>query len=230
MEGSVTLYVPDPIYQLDGSPCQGSNCWAAVGSWQMDGQSEGEQVPTPTRLRAMAGVDDCSGGNLYDIQTAFQRTERPYAVRSFTGAELRAILTSEDRRLFAIPTDYKVWPDDKKCDSPDFDGYHMIGVIPGILRYSQLRVMNPLCSVPGASREARYQKVKLDDIMAAARAVAKATGQPAGTIRVGIVWRPKAIPPVPEPPTTEEMLRARNRELEDALRSIAHITDGVLRP
>lgn len=226
----MSLYVPEPVYQLDGSPCQGSNCWAAVGAWQMAGQSEGEQTPTPTRFRELAGERECGGGNLYDIQTGFQRSGRAYAVRSFTGAELRAILTTEDRRLFAIPTDYNVWPDDKKCDSPEFDGYHMVGIIPGILRYEQLRVMNPLCSVPGASREARYQKVKLDDVMAAARAVAKATGQPAGTIRVGIVWRPKATPVVSEPPTTEEMLRARNRELEDAIRTISDVADSVLRP
>lgn len=229
MEGVVSLYVPDPVYQLDGSPCQGSNCWAAVGAWQMDGQSEGEQTPTPTRFREMAGETECGGGNLYDIQTGFMRQGRSYAVRSFTGAELRAILSQEDRRLVAIPTDYKVWPDDKKCDDPSFDGYHMVGIIPGLLRYGQLRVMNPLCSIPGASREARYQKVKLDDVMAAARAVAKATGQPAGTIRVGVIWRPKPQPVVPDPPTTEELLRARNRELEDAMRTISDIADAVVR-
>lgn len=223
MEGVVSLYVPEPIYQLDGSPCQGSNCWAAVGAWQLDGQSGGETVVTPTRFRAMAGEDECGGGSLWDIQRGFQRHGRTYNIRYLPYAELRAWMNSADRRLLAIPTAYDAWPDDKKCDSPDFDGFHMVGIIPGVLRYGQVRVMNPLCSVPGASREARYQKVKIDDVMTAARKVARLTGQPAGTIATGIVWRPKPAPePVPEPDDCDAIRAERDRYAE-ALRAIGVI-------
>jgi len=218
----MSLYIPEPVYQLDGSPCQGSNCWAAVGAWQMDGQSEGDQTPSPSRFRAMAGETECGGGSILDIQRGFIRQGRSYGLRYLSYADLRSLLSAgDDRRLVAVATAYAVWPDDKKCDSPDFDGYHMVGIIPGLLRYDQVKVMNPLCSVPGASREARYQKVKLDDVMAAARASSKANGDPAGTIRAGIVWRPKAGGVVVDPPTTEELLRARVAELEAAIREIA---------
>jgi len=223
----VAYYIPEPVYQLDGSPCQGSNCWAAVGAWQMDGQSEGAQTPSPTRFRAMAGEEECGGGSILDIQRAFIRQGRTYGVRDIAYQELRAILSADDRRLVALATAYSVWPEDKKCDSPGFDGFHMVGIIPGLLRYGLVRVMNPLCSVPGASREARYQKVKLDDVMAAARACAKATGQPAGTIRAGIIWRPKANA-IPDWPSETERLQARVMQLEEALRIIQQECEDAL--
>jgi hypothetical protein len=224
----VTYYLPEPIYQLDGSPCQGSNCWAAVGAWQMDGQSGGDQTPSPTRFRHMAGEHECGGGSIYDIQRGFLRQGRSYSVRDLPYQTVRSWMAVEDRRLLAIATAYNVWPEDKKCDSPGFDGFHMVGVVPGLLRYGNLRIMNPLCSVPGDSREARYQKVKLDDVMDAARACAKATGQPAGTIRVGIVWRPRPDgDPAPAPPTTEELLAQRVAELEQAIIDIRNVCDDV---
>ena len=48
-------YIPKVVYQLDGSPCEGSACWAAVGACQLDAATGGGAVITPTLFRKRAG-------------------------------------------------------------------------------------------------------------------------------------------------------------------------------
>ena len=192
-------YLPDPIYQLDGSEYAGSNCWAAVGAWQLDGRTGGEMRVTPTRIRVLARKTAGGGGSLYDIQRAFQQLGLTYRVATLLATDVRAMLMSPSRKIVAVPTEYELWP--KKCDSPGFDGFHMVGIQPGLLPDREVRVMNPLCSVPGPSAEARFQKVALAAVMKAATSCAKQIGIPAGYLTVGIVQVPKLDPAEPDSPS-----------------------------
>lgn len=220
------IYLPDPVYQLDGSPGAGSNCWASVAVWQLDGQTAGEVQMRPQTFRKPAGKPPTGGGNLGDIQHGFAKLGRSYRLTTLLLTDVRAMLTAAgSRRLIAIPTDYSKWP--QKCDAPGFDGFHMVGLRPGLLPEKRVLVMNPVCSVPGESREARYQRVPLMDVLDAAKACAKAVGVPAGYLQVGIVQVPRTPDDTGEE-TTPERLERQLAEAVVALRTIREEADTTL--
>jgi hypothetical protein len=227
LEGDVSdLYLPDPVYQLDGSPGATSNCWASVAVWQLDGQSGGEIEMRPQTFRKPAGKPPTGGGNLADIQRGFAKLGRAYRLTTLLLTDVRAMLVADgSRRLIAIPTDYSIWP--QKCDAPGFDGFHMVGIRPGLLPEKRVLVMNPVCSVPGASREARYQRVPLADVLDAAKACAKAVGTPSGYLQVGIVQVPRPAD-APSDASTSERLERQLAEAVAALHDIRDQADQTL--
>lgn len=209
-------YLPDPIYQLDGSEQQGSNCWAAVGAWQLDGKTGGKMRVTPTRIRTLSG-NATGGGSLWDIQAAFSKLGFTYRVATLRAADVRLMLSTQSRKLVSIPTAYDLWPAEQKCDSPGFDGFHMVGVRPGLLPDREVLVMNPLCSKPGPSTEARFQKVSLAAVMKAAQACSSQVGVAGGYVLAGITQVPR-----PDPTLPEDTVDRLERQLSAA---IAHITE-----
>lgn len=201
-------YVPKHVTQQDGSKCAGSNCWAAVGAWLYAGATGGVGQLTPTDFRRMAGggsgrADEsgCRSGFEGDITKGLDRL----GVKAFTmelqAVDAREVLNAERRSLFAVATDYELWPAEKDCLRGTFDGNHMVGMIAG----TTLKVMNPLCD--------DYQTVGLLRVLAAAEKFARDHGRS----RIVLVRVPRPLPSgLAEDRATLAAQAARIAELEEA--------------
>lgn len=159
-------YVPAHVPQMDGSKCETTNCWAAVGAWGVDGLTGGDRTPKPTWFRFKAKAQDCRPGGLGDIirglaNMGLWRSKTARYVVDMTPARLRRRLRTRTGALVCVETDFEVWPEYKNCQ-PGFDGYHMVGVICGRDDEDRVRVMDPLCKEQG------YRWVKVEAIVRAA--------------------------------------------------------------
>ena len=185
----IGLLVPPPRNQFSedappGYRFHGSDCWATVGAWLGHGATHGEHRPSAPAIRKAAGKERGPGpGNVINIHDALAalgiscRKLMPYPADDF----LKIIRDPHDTRLLAVATDFRRWPEDKKCQ-PDFDGEHMVGVIPGGGPHG-IRVMNPLC--------ADYERVFGEEIVRAAGQYASDHGFGDDTVCIAWIWRPR---------------------------------------
>ena len=168
----MTYFIPDHVTQQDGSRCAGSNCWAAVGAWLYAAATGGAGKLTPTEFRQMAGggsgragASGCRSGFEGDLVKGLDKLGVKSSILELRTTEAVKLLATERRAVFALATDYELWPEGKDCLDGDFDGNHMVGVIGS----APPRVMNPLCQ--------RYQRIGMDALMAAADKFARDHGR-----------------------------------------------------
>lgn len=185
-------YEPKPVIQLDGSKCQGANCWAASGAWQLSAATGGAAVITPTVFRQRAGggsgkANDagCPSGFEVDLVAGLDKMGVRSSIIRVTEARARRILSTERAAAFAVATDYEVWPEDQKAAAPGFDGNHMVGVIPGLGAAKRVQVMNPLASA--------YQRIDLEVLLDAAVKFSKEHAR-GGLIWLVRIYRPEVVP------------------------------------
>ena len=155
-------YEPEHVTQADGSESEWFNCWAAVGAWQVDGISGGRCKPSPTWFRHKAGRPPKTTGGLGDIITGISSIggwDECKFISDMTAEWFKRRLRTKTGVLVAVATSFEVWPDGKNCQ-PNFDGYHMIGVVCGADELDRVKVMDPLCN--------RYRWVKVRDVTKAA--------------------------------------------------------------
>lgn len=193
---------PRHVTQRDPSdPRQFSHCWAAVGAWLLDGATDGAAKVTAKEFAKMAGggsgrrtgsgtqEDIVQGLNRYGVSSTIVRLGR-------TDASDR--MSADRRAIWAIATDYDLWPTPKDCMNgvvgPDTN--HEVGIIGG----TPPRVMNPLCL--------DYQTVTLPVVLDAAFKYAKQQGH-SRWIEVVRVYRQKPVDNVGD--------KVRIAELEDAV-------------
>jgi len=184
-------FLPRHVTQRTGTPCQFSNCWAAIGAWCHHAATGGTASVTPEEFKAAAGggsggknkVTGCSKGLETDIIAGLRKLgiDQAKLVRGVSVADAKKIFSQERRAVYAVATDYDVWPVAKDCMNgtagPDVN--HMVGVICG---GTMLTIENPLCT--------DYQQVGIDKVLAAANKYAKQNGRSGLTlIRV-----PRPIP------------------------------------
>jgi hypothetical protein len=203
------LYLPKPIGQLtaknpDAYQYAHFDCWATTGAWLEDGATAGATHLAPAAIRHAAGKDrlgpaNDGAGGLEDIRTALATYGTTFQLQTITAAAAKAQLALYDGRLYGIPVHMDEWPSGKSC-RPDFTGRHMIGVVPGMSPAKLVRVMDPLCN--------RWTFVPLDGLITAMLGYAEhhTSDTPRGSVRLGHVWRPKALtvaappaPPIPSP-------------------------------
>lgn len=114
MTMSLARFIPHHVRQEDGSQCQWSNCWAAVGAWILSGVSRAQIDDTPTQFRASVPTGmtpPCRGGTLDDIVSGLNANGKPSNQGLHTRVELKSALASADStKLFAMPTDFASWP------------------------------------------------------------------------------------------------------------------------
>lgn len=168
----MTYFIPDHVTQQDGSRCAGSNCWAAVGAWLYAAATGGAGKLTPTEFRQMAGggsgragASGCRSGFEGDLVKGLDKLGVKSSILELRTTEAVKLLATERRAVFALATDYELWPEGKDCLDGDFDGNHMVGLIAG----RPVKVMNPLCD--------HYQAVNLNAILAAADKFARDHGR-----------------------------------------------------
>jgi hypothetical protein len=141
-------YIAKHIRQLDGSRCQSTNCWAATGAYLVRSATRGKKRPTPMEFRAAAGrLKGCPPGGLGDIILGCKRFGvKATLLLDVNRKQMRRRFSSKaSTRVYAVPFDWEVWPDDKKC-AGDYDGYHSAAVIPGLNKRKSIRTMDPLCT------------------------------------------------------------------------------------
>ncbi|HUW16830.1 MAG TPA: hypothetical protein VMW94_07110 [Actinomycetes bacterium] len=155
-------YIARHITQIDSGTCRKTNCWAAVGAYLVDSGTRGKKRPTPMEFRAAAGrLKGCPPGGLGDIILGCKRFGvKATLLLDVPRTQMRRRLSSnKSNKVYAIPFDWEVWPDEKKC-AGDYDGYHSDAIIPGINKKKLIRSMDPLCT--------RIRWVKRSDIIDAA--------------------------------------------------------------
>jgi hypothetical protein len=166
-------YVAPAIPQKDGSACQFTNCWAAVGAYLVKSGTRGRKDPTPMQFRAAAGaLAGCRTGGLGDLLTGCQRMGvRATLLLDVPKATARTrFLAQSSTKVYAIATDFEV--------------YHMVAVVPWRER-GQTKAMDPLCN--------RLNLVDVDAVLRAAIEYEDDHGQRHGTIDMVVV----SVPPRP---------------------------------
>ena len=197
-------YKPRHVTQRDPTdPKQFSHCWAAVGAWGVDGATNGASRITAKEFARAAGGGSgrkAGSGTQEDILKGLDHYGVKARILRLRVADLQEILSAERRGIFAIPTDYDIWPAGKDCmrgeAGPDVN--HEVGVIGG----ATLGIMNPLCD--------DYQSIPLATLMQAAAKYARQQGH-SGIIEVVRVLRQ-------EPPENDaaKKLIAQQRDKLDA--------------
>jgi len=181
-------YVPGHVTQLDGSECQWSNCWAAVGAWLCKGATRNDVDLTPPQFRKKAQVPECLPAGLGNIERGMRRAgawgRNCRSLIDVPKADVRKRLLTRSGRLVALETDFEDWP---RPTAGDF--YHMIGVVCGEgtkENRGKVRVMDPL--------ENRIKWVGIDAVMQAANRYNNQHGEERGTLDLIVVtpppWRP----------------------------------------
>ena len=185
-----TYYVPENVTQLDGSPCRSSNCWAAADATLLDGATGGGATLTPTAFRARAGGGsgsadkdnpDCRSGFEVDVEKGLDRMGVKATIIRVPRPRAAFILGTQRSAMFAVATDYELWPKDLKAAAPTFKGNHMVTVIPGQNADNEVRVGNPLA--------AGYQRINLADLLDAAEKFAREHGR-GPVIHLVRIYRP----------------------------------------
>jgi hypothetical protein len=185
----MTRFLPEHVHQMDGSPCEATNCWASVGAWLAAGSSGGQREPEPTYFRAKAGKAgrDCQTGGLADMMRGLLNLGlwgRAKYRDDVPTAELRTMLRRRNGALVALETDFDSYPDRSSCQ-PGFDGNHSIGVVCGIgtgVHRGEVRVMDPLCRM--------YRWVDLDGVIASALEYNRDHGEKQNTVDLIVVLPP----------------------------------------
>lgn len=221
-------YQPAHVTQQDGSKCRGSNCWAAVGAWLLRAATSGVASVSPTAFRSMAGGGSgsvaspgCRSGFEADLVKGLATVSVKAAIVRLDRRAARRVLSHERRAVYAMATDYELWPEGKDCLVQDFDGNHMVGVIGG----KPAQVMNPLCD--------EYQGIGLEALLDSATKFSVEHG------RSGLVWLVRAFREVPKadagdaPKAAMAELRRQVEERDDAIAeasSLAQATADALGP
>lgn len=190
----MTRYVPEFVPQMDGTRCEDSNCWSAVGCMAADAASGGERTPTPSQFRGLAGKAGarCETGGLSDIIRGLmnmglwgRRTRYRVDVPK---ADVRAFLMRRSGNVVCMETDFQDWPEVTVCQ-PSFNdkdnAYHSIAVIcgegTGDNRH-KVRVGNSLCQ--------RWRWVDVDEVIHAAVVYNDEHRETRGTIDLIVVTPP----------------------------------------
>jgi hypothetical protein len=184
-EAAPRYYVPAHIAQGDGSPCQWTNCWAAVGAWLARGATGGAKMPTPSRIRQLARAGGCRTGGLADVQLALQRLGITCHYRmDLDRYETRDIL-DRPGTLSQLSVAYDALPRRERCQAGEVDFYHAMGVVGGsLVRGQGWRVMDPLCRA--------IQRIEHDALFDAALAYGRehGDGQTIDLLTVQVPVRP----------------------------------------
>ena len=185
-------YLPEHVTQEDGSICQWTNCWAAVGAWAVRGLTKGVRSPMPTWFRRKAKAQGCRAGSLGDIVRGLMnmglwKYRQARYIEDMTQERLRRRLKTRTGVLVLLETDFEVWPDGKSCQ-PGFtdrdDAYHMVGAVCGADKQGRVMTMDPLCK--------RYRWTKIEDVIrAAVRYNDEHAHEKRGTVDVVLVFPPK---------------------------------------
>lgn len=200
-------YRPQHVTQRTDHPCWSSLCWDAVGAWLVDGATLGAVQLAPGRFAELAGGGSgkrigCGlrAGTERDLVAGVRALGLAARIVDVSRAQARRLLSTRRPQLYAIATDYELWPADGDCmvGDPGPDTNHAIGWDPGTAR----AVMNPLCRA--------YQAVDLADVLRAASAYQRQQGRDG--IRLVSVIRP-----VPESlPADLRRIASLERELAEA--------------
>lgn len=207
----MTLFVPAHVTQRDGSPCQWSNCWAAVGAWLHNGATGGAASVTPSEFRRQAGGGSGSGGSPGcrsgfegDIVAGLDALGVKASIVKVTVPDARRLLTTPSRALYGLATDYDAVPALRDCQAGDFDGNHAVGWVPGVSS-PQKPLMNPLCR--------DYSGLSLNVLLDAAVLFGKAHGR-GSQVWLVRVRRPEPAAPSPDP-TQQALVDALRQQVAD---------------
>lgn len=179
-----SFHQPRHVTQRDPKdPRQFSHCWAACGAWLLDAATDGaSRVVAKEFARAAGGGSGrkTGSGTQEDIVNGLNHYGVKADLIDMPVGSATSILGRERRAVFAIATDYDVWPSGKDCMRGEVgpDVNHEVGVIPG----DPPQVMNPLCD--------DYQTVPLATIIQAAAKYARQNGH-SRTLQVVRVLRQK---------------------------------------
>jgi hypothetical protein len=175
-------YVAKHVTQADGSRCQWTNCWAAVGAYLVRSGTRGRKKPTPMQFRKAAGaMKGCRTGGLGDLIVGCQK----YGVKvtlltDVTRANARRrLLKADSTKVYAFATDFDAWPVAYRCQA-NFDGYHMVAAVPW---KPSPRMSDPLCK--------KLKKVPVKVVLNAAIEYNNEHGQKRNTIDMVVVTVPK---------------------------------------
>lgn len=143
----VDWYVPEHVPQMDGSPCQVANCWAAAGSWLAAAATGGTVRISPTDFRKRAGggsgnkgPSGCASGFEEDVAAGLRALGIQCSLLKLPIADARRLIEKDRRGVYSIAVDYEVFGPGVKCQD-SFEGNHMLGIIGG----RPTRSMDPLC-------------------------------------------------------------------------------------
>lgn len=235
--------IPDPPLSqfLDpkGKPWPGKwnpgNCWATASSEAIRFATKGAVNPTPPEFRTKSGNTTRMAGFLGDIYAGaraygiHEGVDDPY-VASFKGyiglPWDRFVAKLDNPQLcFVVATDYDQVPNNLSGD-PSFDGNHSLTAFCGTLRDEGNGVRSVLIHDPIDGKARRYP---LSVLQAAAQKIARAQGQPKGTIfatqfRQAI---PHPPPPPPPPPPPADDPCADLRQAVDAANAALLIAQGA---
>lgn len=132
----MTLYIPNAhdYRQLDGSPCQGSNCVFAVAAETKDANTRGKTKTTPAMLRTLSG-DPCGGSDAQRLDDVLAKHFPPDQLGTgwFTPAEIRQGV-DHDHKMFSAQVLYAPIADagyPYSGQERGFRGWHEIGIFPG---------------------------------------------------------------------------------------------------
>lgn len=198
-------YIPRHVTQRDPSdPRAMSHCWGACGACCLDAATDGTAKVTAKEFAKMAGGGSgrkTGSGTQEDIVQGLDRYGVHADILNVSPSDLKRMLSTPRRAIFAIATAYEAWPPSLDCmhgeAGPDVN--HEVVVIPGATD-GKVPVMNPLCF--------EYQDVPVDDVVQAAAKYAKEQSH-SRSIQVVRVYRQK--------PTGAIADKARIAELEDQL-------------
>lgn len=210
-------YVPKPVTQRDPSdPQQFSHCWAAVGAWQLAAATDGASKVTAKAFAKAAGGGSgrkTGSGTQEDIVNGLAHYGVKADIIDLPVGDATRILGRERRAVWAVATDYDVWPSGKDCmrgeAGPDVN--HEVGVIGG----DPPTIMNPLCD--------DYQNIPLATLIQAAAKYARQNGH-SRTLQVVRVMRQQPTSNIGDKATIAEQqdLIDRWQEYGSATRALAN--------
>jgi hypothetical protein len=157
-------------------------------------------------------MKECPSGFESDVEKGLVRMGVKASTIRLTATQAHKRLSTERAAMFAIATDYELWPEKQKGAAPRFDGNHMVAVIPGLNAKGRVTVINPLVD--------HVQLVDLDAVLDAAVKFSKDHG------RGGAVWLVRvyrhAVPVPGQTPADRDndALRVENEQLRDLLDDI----------
>lgn len=172
------------------------DCWVRTASWIIDGATNGAKIVSPMDIRRSVGkysgnvaVDGPGGPE--DEEAAIRAAGVSFNARVVSAAVAKQIMSTPGV-FFWVPTDFRSWPDGKRCD-PNFKGKHALGGISGARADNHVRTMDPVCR--------SYKWVSITNILKSMALYSKDHGLAAGTVWIGTATAPKVEPaPGPEDP------------------------------
>lgn len=135
------IYIPEFEKQLDGSPCQGSNCVFAVASELENANTRGKVKVTPAQLRTLSG-DPCGGSDAQRLDDVLAKHFPPDRVGTgwFSPSEIVAGVEL-DHKMFSAQILYGPIVDagyPYSGQESGFRGWHEIGLLPNLMTHDPL--------------------------------------------------------------------------------------------